>query len=130
MDKVRIDTERAAKPGGPYSQGIRFQQLVFVAGTLGIDPATGQLAEGGVEAQVRQALDNITAILEEAGTSLENALKVNVYLRDMGNYASYNEVYGEYFSGMDVPPVRTTVGVGSFVGDIEVEIEAIAYVRE
>ncbi len=127
MEKVAIHTDRAPEPGGRYSQAVRFQQFVFVAGTLGIDPETGKLVTGGTRAQVRQALENIKAILEEAGTSLDNALKVNCYLRDMSDYKAYNEVYGECFD-MDVPPVRTTVGVGSFVGEIAVEIEVIAYV--
>jgi 2-iminobutanoate/2-iminopropanoate deaminase len=129
MEKVVVHTDRAPEPGGRYSQALKFQQLLFVAGTLGIDPVAGELVEGGTRAQVRQALENIKAILEEAGTSFENALKVNCYLRDMNDYDAYNEVYGEYFD-MEIPPVRTTVGVGSFVGDIAIEIEVIAYIPE
>jgi 2-iminobutanoate/2-iminopropanoate deaminase len=129
MEKIAIHTARAPQPGGRFSQAVRFGQLVFVAGTLGIDPSTGELVAGGTKSQVRQALTNISAILAEAGTSLENLLSVKCYLRDMADYEAYNEVYAEFFR-MEVPPARTTLGVGSFVGDIAVEIEALAYVPE
>ena len=129
IKQVAIHTDRAAQPGGRYSQAVRFQQFVFVSGALGIDPETGQLVEGGVKTQVRQALENVKAILEEAGTSLENALKMTCYLRDMADYEVYNAVYGAFLD-VEVPPARTTVGVGSFVGEIAVEIDVIAYVAE
>jgi len=128
MGKVAIHTDRAGKPGGYYSQAIRFQQLVFTAGTVGRDPETGEVREGGIRAQVRQALENIKAILEEANTSLGNVLKVNAYLRDIGDFGAFNDVYSEYFA-TGAPPARTTVEVG-FAGDIDFEIDVIAYVPE
>lgn len=127
MEKTIIYTDRATKPEGCYSQATRFQRLIFTAGSVGKDPKTGQVVPGGIRAQVRQTLENLKAVLEEAHTSLDNVLKVNAYLRDMSDFEAYNEVYSEYFD-TDAPPARTTVEVGSFPGDIAVEIDAIAYV--
>ncbi len=127
-EKVAVSTERAGTPGGHYSQAMRFGQLVFTAGTVGQDPRSGQIVAGGIRAQVRQALENVSAILEEAGTSMANALKVNAYLGDMADFAAFNQIYAEYFSS-GPPPARTTVGV-SFAGEIAFEIDVIAYVPE
>jgi 2-iminobutanoate/2-iminopropanoate deaminase len=130
MDRVAIHTDRAGKPGGHYSQAIRFQQLVFTAGAVGTDPETGGVVEGGIRGQVRQTLENIKAILEAANTSLANVLKVNVYLRDIGDFKVFNEVYSEYFDA-GAPPARTTVQVGPFANDdVVVEIDVVAYVPE
>jgi len=92
-----------------------------------VDPGSGELVSGGIRAQVRQTLENIKAILEEAGTSSDNVIKVNTYLRDIGDFEAYNEVYSEYFDP-DEPPARTTVQVGSFRDGRAVEIDVIAYV--
>jgi 2-iminobutanoate/2-iminopropanoate deaminase len=125
MEKVVIHTDRAGEPGGHYSQAIRFGQFVFTAGAVGKDPSTGKVV-GGIRAQVRQALENIRAVLAEAGTSLEHVLKANAYLRDIGDFTAFNEVYSEYFDA-GPPPARTTVGV-SFAGDVDFEIDVIAFV--
>jgi reactive intermediate/imine deaminase len=127
-EKTVINSERAGKPGGHYSQAIRFGRLVFTAGAVGQDPATGKIVPGGIRAQVRQALENVSAVLEEAGTSLAHALKVNAYLADVADFAAFNEVYAGFFSS-GPPPARTTVGV-SFAGEIAFEIDVIAYVPE
>lgn len=126
MEKVVIYTDRAGKPGGHYSQAIRFGQFVFTAGAVGRDPSTDKVVAGGIRAQVKQALENIRAVLEEAGASLEHVLKANAYLRDMGDFTAFNEVYSEYFDA-GPPPARTTVGV-SFAGDVAFEIDVIAFV--
>ena len=127
-EKKVITTECAGKPGGHYSQAIRFGQLVFTSGTVGQDPATGAIVPGGTRAQVGQALENVSAILGEAGTSLDHALKVNAYLGDMADFATFNEVYTG-FCGGGPPPARTTVGV-SFAGEIAFEIDVVAYVPD
>jgi 2-iminobutanoate/2-iminopropanoate deaminase len=127
-EKIVVSSERAGTPGGHYSQAIRFGQLVFTAGTVGQDPETGEIVSGGIRAQVRQALENVSAILEEAGSSMNKALKVNAYLGDMADFAAFNQIYAEYLSSGS-PPARTTVGV-SFAGEIAFEIDVIAYVPE
>lgn len=129
MRKSVIRTDQAPKPGGFYSQAIKFGDFVFTAGVVGVDPRSGDLVSGGIRVQVRQTLENIKAILEEAGTSLDNVIKVNAYLRDIGDFEAYNEVYSEYFDP-DEPPARTTVQVGGFRDGRAVEIDVIAYVRK
>lgn len=129
MAKVAVRTSRAPRPVGRYSQAICFQQLVFTSGIAGTDPMSGQLVEGGIRAQVRQTLENVKAVLEEAHTSLDCVVKVNAYLCDIGDFQDYNAVYAEYF-GSDPPPARTTVQVGALPGRALVEIDAIAYVPE
>jgi len=126
MGRSVIYTDKASKPGGFYSQAIRVGNFVFTAGVIGVDPGNGELISGGIRAQVRQTLENIKAILEEAGTSLHNVIKVNAYLHDIGDFEAYNEVYSEYFDPRE-PPARTTVQVGSFRDDRAVEIDVIAY---
>jgi len=128
MRKEAIFSDRAGRPGGHYSQAIIFQNLVFTAGVVGTNPNTGQIAKGGIEAQVRQALDNIKIILQEANTTIDNILKVNAYLRDIGNFELYNQVYKEYFNSQPLP-ARTTVEVG-FAGEIEFEIDVIAFIPD
>ena len=122
MHKQVIRTEKAAPPGGHYSQGMKWGELVFTAGQGGKNPATGEMASD-IRGQTRQSLENIKAILAEAGTSLDNALKATVFLRDMGDFAAMNEVYAGYFP--KDPPVRS-VGQADFAGDMMVEIEIIA----
>jgi 2-iminobutanoate/2-iminopropanoate deaminase len=129
MKKKVILTDKAPRPSGFYSQAIKVGGFVFTAGLGGVDPRTGKLAPGGVAAQVRQALENMKAILEKAGARLENVVKTTVYLRDISDFQAYNEVYREYFDP-DGPPARATVEVGHFPGEMAVEIDAIAYVPE
>ena len=122
--KKVIIPEGGAKPLAPYSPGIRHGNLVFTSGQVGIDPATGALAEGGVAAQARQALLNLGKVLEAAGCGFEDVLKCTVFMRDMADYGVINEVYGEFFT--EKPPARSAVAVLGLPIDALVEIEAVA----
>ncbi|MEW6567627.1 MAG: Rid family detoxifying hydrolase [Chloroflexota bacterium] len=117
---------QAPRPIGPYSVGIRSGDLVFTAGMLGIDPATGKLVEGGIEAQTRQAILNLKAILEAGGSALPLVVKTTVFLRDMAEFPKMNATYGEFFPAD--PPARTTVEVARLPMGARVEIEAVAAV--
>ncbi len=105
--KEAVYTEKAPKPVGPYSQAIKAAGLVFVAGQIPIDPATGQLVQGGIEEQTRRVLENIKAILEAAGTTMDNVVYVTAYLSDLDDYPAFNKVYEQYFS--KAKPARVTV---------------------
>lgn len=122
--KELVQTEGAPRAIGPYSQAIKAGGLIFTSGQIAIDPATGQMIEGGIREQTERALENIKAILEAAGSSLDRVLKTTVYLADMGDFQQMNEVYQRYF-GSD-PPARSTVQVARLPRDARVEIEAIA----
>ena len=115
-----------AKPLAPYSPGIRLGNLVFTSGQVGLDPDTQKIVAGGVQAEARQALENVSKVLEAAGTSLDHAVKVTVFMVDMNDYGRINEVYGEFFK--DDPPARSAVQVGALPAGALVEIEAIAVV--
>jgi 2-iminobutanoate/2-iminopropanoate deaminase len=123
MTREIISTPNAPKPGGVYSQGIAGDRLVFTAGQVGVDPATGQAVPGGVREQTRQVLLNVKAILEAAGTDLGSVVKTTCFLTDIKDFAAFNEVYREFFPSD--PPARSTVQVG-LVPPWQVEIEAIA----
>jgi 2-iminobutanoate/2-iminopropanoate deaminase len=122
--KEIISTEKGPKPMGPYSQAIRANGFIFVSGQGAIDPATGQLVEGGIAQQVARTLDNLKAIVEAAGSSLDHAAKVSVFLKDMNDFAAMNEVYTRYFP--QNRPARTTVEVARLPRDILIEIDLIA----
>ena len=124
MNREIIATDRAPAAVGPYSQGVRLDGLLFTAGQIPLDPATGQLVEGGIEAQTRQSLANLQAILEAAGSSLADVVKVTVFLIDMTEFKAMNGVYAEFFP--DSPPARSAVQVGALPLGARVEIEAIA----
>ena len=126
MSKQIVSTENAPKAIGPYSAGVKAGDFVYTAGQLGIDPATGSFVEGGIEAETRQALNNLRAVLEAAGASLENVVKTTVFLRDMNDFAAMNAVYAEFFTA-DFP-ARSAVQVARLPKDAAVEIEAIAFV--
>jgi len=126
MKREVITTDRAPAAVGPYSQAIRVGDLVFTAGQLAIDPATGRLVEGGIEEQTRQVLRNIAAVLEAAGSSLDKVVKTTVFLKNMGDFKSMNRVYGEFFTNQ--PPARSTVEVGELALGALLEIDAIAVV--
>jgi len=121
-----IRTDRAPEAIGPYSQAIVAGNLVFTAGQIPLDPATGQLVDGDVAAQTDRVLQNIRAILEEAGTSLAKVVKTTVFLTDMDDFAAMNEVYARYFG--DHRPARSTVQAARLPKDVRVEIEAVAVV--
>lgn len=126
MEKVIVRTDGAPAPIGPYSQAVRLGNLVFVAGQGPVDPATRKVTAGDIREQTRQVLLNVKAILEAAGTSLDNVLKTTCYLRDMDDFAAFNEVYAEFFTAN--PPARTTIQAARLPLDIGVEIEVIAHV--
>lgn len=127
MSRTIIRTEHAPAPIGPYSQGVLAGgSLLFTAGQIPLDPKTGELVAGDIRAQTRQALDNLRAILEKAGTSVEAVVKTTVYLSDMGEFAAMNEVYAEVFGKS--APARTTVEASRLPRDVKVEIDAVAVV--
>jgi 2-iminobutanoate/2-iminopropanoate deaminase len=122
--KEVISTDRGPKALGPYSQAIRANGFIFISGQGGLDPATGQIVEGDVTVQTTRALDNLKAIVEAAGSSLDHAVKVSVFLKDMNDFAAMNKVYRSYFPKN--PPARTTVEVARLPIDLRVEIDLIA----
>jgi len=126
MSRQVVQTENAPQAIGPYSQGIIANGFVFTAGQGGVDPATGQIVEGGVSEQTRQVLKNISAILQAAGSSMENIVKTTVYLHTISDFQLMNKVYAEFFPNN--PPARTTVGDLDLPIGIQVEIEAIAVI--
>lgn len=121
--KEVISTDKGPKAIGPYSQAIRAGGFVFLSGQVAFDPATSQIIEGDVASQTARVLDNLTAIAEAAGTSLDKAVKATVYLKDMNEFAAMNEVYARYFTKN--PPARATVEVARLPRDVRVEIELI-----
>lgn len=121
-----IASERAPKALGPYSQAIRIDSTVFCSGQVGLDPATGQLTAGDVQSQTRQALSNLSAVLEAAGTSLANVVKTTVFLANMDDFQAMNQVYATFFP--QTPPARSTVQVARLPLGALVEIEAVAVV--
>jgi 2-iminobutanoate/2-iminopropanoate deaminase len=125
-ERTVIVTEGAPKPfqGAPYNQAIRAGGLVFCSGQVGADPAGGSLVEGGVEAQARRAMENLSAVLTAAGTSLDRVCKTTIFITDLGDFGTVNEVYGSFFAAE--PPARSTVQVAGLPGGAAVEIEAIA----
>ena len=129
MNKHVIATDKAPAAIGPYSQAVRAGNLLFTAGQIPLDPATQQVVAGGITEQTTRALENLKAILEEAGTSLAKAVKTTVYLKDMKDFAAMNAVYGKYLGPEGVaPPARTTVEVSRLPKDVLVEIEVVAEV--
>jgi 2-iminobutanoate/2-iminopropanoate deaminase len=119
-----ISTDRAPRAIGPYSQAVRAQGLVFVSGQIALDPATGAVTEGGVVEQTERVLENIKAILEAAGSSLEKVLRTTVYLQSMSDFKAMNEVYARYFP--KDPPARSTVEVSRLPRDVRIEMDVIA----
>jgi 2-iminobutanoate/2-iminopropanoate deaminase len=128
MHKQAVVAENAPKAIGPYSAGVKIGNFVYTAGQLGIDPKTGVFVEGGIEAQTRQALTNLKAVLEAAGSSLGNVIKTTVFLRDMGEFAAMNGVYAEFFT--EDFPARSAVQVARLPLDGAVEIEAVAVIGD
>jgi len=119
-----IATKNGPQAIGPYSQAIRANGFVFVSGQVAIDPATQQVIGGDIAAQTNRVLQNLSAILEGAGSGLEKVLRATVFLKNMGDFAAMNEVYGRYFSS--APPARSTVEVARLPKDVLVEIDVIA----
>ena len=127
-DKKAVQTDAAPKALGPYSQAIVANGMVFCAGQIPLDPATGNLIEGGIAEQTHQVLKNLRAVLKAAGSDLDRSVKTTVFLKSMDSFAAMNEVYGrpEYFGAN--PPARSTVEVARLPRDVMVEIEVVALV--
>ena len=124
-EKRAFVTEKAAVTGGPYSQAIIHNGLMYLSGQGPIDPITNQVIHGTIEQETELAMENIRIILEETGSSLNNVLQVSAYLINMREYGRFNEVYRGYFP--EDPPARTCIQVARLPFDIRVEIDAIAY---
>jgi 2-iminobutanoate/2-iminopropanoate deaminase len=122
--KQAFSTAAAPKAIGPYSQAIRVGQLLFLSGQVALDPSTGQMLGGDAAAQTRRVMDNLAAVLEAAGLSFADVARTTIYLADMADFATVNEVYGSYFS--EPFPARATVQVARLPRDARVEIDAIA----
>lgn len=118
-------SDAAPAPVGPYSQAVRFGELVFVSGQIPLDPDTGALVEGDIEAQTRRVLQNLEAVLAAAGASLRDVLRTTIYTTDVSLFARINDVYGEFFSH-EPAPARATVGVAALPLGAHVEVDAIA----
>lgn len=125
MQKEAINTDFAPKAIGPYSQAIKVGSFIFLSGQIPLDPATGELVGGGIEAQTERVMLNLKAVLEQAGSSLDRVVKTTIYLIDMGDFPAVNEVYGRFFTAS--PPARATVAVARLPRDARIEIEVIAY---
>lgn len=126
MAPVAILTDKAPKPIPQLSQAVKYNGLVYCSGSLGANPETGKFVEGSVKDRTRQCLKNLSAVLEAAGSSLNNALKVNVYLTDMKNFVAMNEAYDEYFT-QGPKPARTCVAVYQLPLGADVEVECVAF---
>lgn len=124
-DKRQISSSNAPAAIGPYSQAMRSGNLIFCSGMIGIDPKTGSIPEG-VEAQTKQVMNNIGALLADNGAGYDQILKTTLFIKDMDDFAKINEIYGSYFKG--IPPARSTVEVSRLPKDVLVEIESIVAV--
>jgi len=127
MDRKVISSEKAPKALGPYSVAIRAGMFVFTSGQLGLDPHSGNLVPGGIEAETRQALTNILHVLADSGSGLDATVKTIVFLKDMADFPKMNSVYAEFFP--ENPPARSTVQVAALPKDGCVEIEVVALVK-
>ena len=125
--KKIIFTDKAPKAIGPYSQAIRTESLVFTAGQAGLNPETGELVEGGIEAQTRQALTNLKNVLEAADSGLNFAVKTTVFLKNMNDFSKMNGIYSEFFP--ENPPARSTIAAAALPKGALVEIEVVAMIH-
>jgi len=125
--KTAISTSHAPAAIGPYSQAVRVGDFLYTSGQVALDPATGVIVSGGIEAQTTRVLENLKAVLEAAGSSLDRVFKTTVFLKDMNDFAAMNAIYGKYFAPEGtVAPARSTVEVARLPKDALVEIEVIA----
>jgi 2-iminobutanoate/2-iminopropanoate deaminase len=122
--KEIITAEKGPKAIGPYSQAVKANGFIFTAGQVALDPATGQMAQGGVAAETARVLENLKAVVEAAGSSLGQAVKVTVYLKDMSDFAAMNEVYARYFPKN--PPARSTIEAVRLPREARVEMDLVA----
>ncbi|MBS1772783.1 MAG: RidA family protein [Bacteroidetes bacterium] len=125
MEKKIIRTDNAPAPIGPYNQAVQFGNMLFVSGQIAINPANGELYTGGdIQVETKQVMENLKAILTEAGMDFSNVIKSSIFLMDMGQFAQVNEVYGSYFT--ENPPARETVQVAGLPKGVKVEISVVA----
>ncbi|MEK6324502.1 MAG: RidA family protein [Acidobacteriota bacterium] len=122
--KDRVQTDSAPKAIGPYSQAIKTTGFVFASGQIPLDPATMQIVEGGIREQTERVMNNLSAVLQAAGSSLDRVVKTTVFLADLADFADMNETYGRFFG--EAPPARSTVQVSRLPRDVRVEIDVIA----
>lgn len=128
-EKKAVSTKNAPAAIGPYSQAVHVGDFLYTSGQVGLDPATGVLVSGGIEAQTTRVIENIKAILEAASTDLVHVVKTTVFLKDIGDFAAMNAIYGKYFAPEGVvAPARSTIEVARLPKDALVEIEVIAKV--
>ena len=125
MTKKVVYTDKAPKPIGPYSQAIKVGNFMFISGQIPLNPETGQVISGDIKIQTKQVLENIKAILEAEGYSMENIIYVTVYLANIEDFPEFNLEYSKYFQ--KDPPARVTVGVAQLPKNVKIEISAIAY---
>jgi reactive intermediate/imine deaminase len=123
MSRTAIHTDLAPKAIGPYSQAIRADDCVYLSGQIGLDPRTGELVMGGIEAQAKRVFENLKAVAEASGKGLENVVKVNIYLTDLSHFAKVNEIMARYFQ--EPYPARATVGVASLPRGAQIEVDAV-----
>jgi len=123
MKKI-ISTADAPAAIGPYSQGIRVGSIIYYSGQIGLDPKTGQLVGGGISEQTRRVLENVGRLLKAEGLGFDNIVKTTIFLADMGDFQTVNEIYGSYFN--QAPPARSTVQVAGLPRGARIEIEVIA----
>jgi 2-iminobutanoate/2-iminopropanoate deaminase len=128
MKKKVIQTDKAPKALGPYSQAIQAGNLLFLSGQIPIDPATGELVEGDIADKTRRVMENIKAVLESQGLNMEDVVKSTVFLKSINDFGRFNETYATYFRS--APPARSTVEVSRMAKDADIEIEMIAMVRD
>ncbi len=126
MERKIITTDRAPQPIGPYSQAIVAGSFIFTSGQIAIDPESGQLIDGGVEEQTVRVLENLKAVLEAAGSSMDQVVKTTIFLQNMADFSKVNEIYARYFG--KALPARSTVEVGRLPKDVSIEIDCIATV--
>jgi 2-iminobutanoate/2-iminopropanoate deaminase len=126
MQRESVKTQHAPAAIGPYSQAIKAGGMVYAAGQIPLDPTTGQLISGDIQAQTERVLENLRAVLAAAGSSLDGVVKTTVFLKSMGDFAAMNEVYARYFT--DTAPARSTIAVADLPRGALVEIECIALV--
>lgn len=124
MEKKIVNTNNAPAPIGPYNQAIQFGNMLFVSGQIPLDAATGNLVQGDIKTETHKVMENLAAILKEAGMDFSNVLKSTIFLMDMGQFAQVNEVYGSYFK--ENAPARETVQVAGLPRGVNVEISVIA----
>lgn len=125
MNKKIIETDQAPAAIGPYSQAVAIDGAVYVSGQIPLDPVSGEVVEGGLSGQTKQVLENLKAVVEAAGGEMSSVVKVTIYLTDMSQFATVNEIYGSYFSAPF--PARACVEVSALPKGVEVEMDAVAY---